>query len=280
MVHFHRPGKWRFSRPSVNDYSYEKASTSEDSLSGDERESFLSQESRRATSSSSSRFNIVTCVLLVFSSILNILLVGFIAYRYSQRGPANPIFPQSLYSPPQEALRCKSQIFSSGFGDEVTEYMGNSTAADEAWLNLYPRTVVKVPKYQADQLVNKTIPIAGDEEHFPVLISVFHELHCLDSIRHLYFGHKTGLDPDPKINSAVLAPHHIDHCFDSLRQTLMCGADITPVPYQWVPSMGKALGSLGVPHTCRDYDALLEWAMRPEHDIGDWDESIKPSSIP
>lgn len=97
MVHFHRPGKWRFSRPSVNDYSYEKASTSEDSLSGDERESFLSQESCRATSSSSSRFNIVTCVLLVFSSILNILLVGFIAYRYSQRGPANPIFPQSLY---------------------------------------------------------------------------------------------------------------------------------------------------------------------------------------
>lgn len=135
--------------------------------------------------------------------------------------------------------------------------MGNSTAADEAWLNLYPRTVVKVPKYQADQLVNKTIPIAGDEEHFPVLISVFHELHCLDSIRHLYFGHKTGLDPDPKINSAVLAPHHIDHCFDSLRQTLMCGADITPVPYQWVPSMGKALGSLGVPHTCRGKTYLV-----------------------
>jgi hypothetical protein len=154
-------------------------------------------------------------------------------------------------APPQDALRYKSQIFSSGFGNEVTEYMGNSTAADAAWFKLYPRTVVKIPKSQADKLVNKTIPIAGDEDHFPVLISVFHELHCLDSIRHLYFGHKSGIDPNPIINDAVLAPDHIDHCFDSLRQTLMCGADITPVPYEWVPSRGKALGSLSVPHTCR-----------------------------
>jgi hypothetical protein len=29
-----------------------------------------------------------------------------------------------------------------------------------------------------------------------------------------------------------------------------------------------------------DYNALVEWAMRPEQNIGDWDESIKPSSIP
>jgi hypothetical protein len=29
-----------------------------------------------------------------------------------------------------------------------------------------------------------------------------------------------------------------------------------------------------------DYDAILDWAMRPEHDIRGWDVSIKPSSIP
>jgi hypothetical protein len=154
-------------------------------------------------------------------------------------------------APAQDVLRTKSQLFSSGFGDQKTIYMGNSTAADEAWYKLYPRTVVRIPKSSADQLVNKTIPIAGDEDHFPVLISVFHELHCLDSIRHLYFGHTKGFDKDPVINKAVLSPGHIDHCFDSLRQTIMCGGDISPVPYQWVPSAQKALGSLGVQHTCR-----------------------------
>jgi hypothetical protein len=129
--------------------------------------------------------------------------------------------------------------------------MGNSTAADQAWYSLYPQTVVRIPKSEADRLVNKTIPLNGDEDHFPVLISVFHELHCLDSIRHLYFGHTEGFDQDPIINAAILAPDHIDHCFDSLRQTLMCGADISPVPYRWFESEGKALGALGVPHTCR-----------------------------
>jgi Mycotoxin biosynthesis protein UstYa len=154
-------------------------------------------------------------------------------------------------APPQDALRYKLELFTSGFGDQRTQYMGNSTAADDAWFKLYPRTVVRIPKSSADKLVNKTIPIVGDEDHFPVLISVFHELHCLDSIRNLYYGHNKGIDPNPVINDAVLAPGHIDHCFDSLRQTLMCGADITPVPYEWVPSRHKALGSLGVPHTCR-----------------------------
>jgi hypothetical protein len=142
-------------------------------------------------------------------------------------------------------------VFSSGFGDQKTKYMGDSYEADAEWMKLYPRTVVRIPKSQADQLVNKSIPIAGDEEHFPVLISAFHSMHCLDSIRHLYWGHDKNADIDPDVNERILKKHHIDHCFDSLRQSIMCAADVSPVPYNWVPSMGLALGSLGVPHTCR-----------------------------
>ncbi|KAK8067395.1 hypothetical protein PG997_014142 [Apiospora hydei] len=216
-------------------------------MSGDEAEGFLGGMKHISTSSVSRRFKIITGLLLVCSGLLNLSLLAFIAHQWSHRGPSNPIFPQSIYSPAQEALRYKSQLFSSGFGAEKTIYMGNSTAADEAWYKLYPRTVVRIPRSSADQLVNKTIPIAGDEDHFPVLISVFHEMHCLDSIRHLYYGHTEGFAEDPIINKAILAPGHIDHCFDSLRQTLMCGADISPVPYMWVESRGKGHGIAGRP---------------------------------
>jgi hypothetical protein len=157
--------------------------------------------------------------------------------------------------------------------------MGNSTAADEAWYALYPKTVLRIPKSSADKLINETIPIAGDEDHYPVLISVFHELHCLDSIRHIYFGRTEHFDRDPVVNAQVLAPDHIDHCFDSLRQTIMCGADIAPMPYRWNERRQKALGALDVQHTCRDFDSLLDWAKRPEHDITGWDVTIKPSTI-
>lgn len=103
--------------------------------------------------------------------------------------------------------------------------------------------------------------------------------------------------PDKEVNDRVLKKHHIDHCFDSLRQSIMCAADISPVPYNWVPSKGLALGSLGVPHMCRsqyyhfadygvhvidqilDYEDLVDWAMAPERDISGWDWSIKPSNI-
>ncbi|GFN21418.1 hypothetical protein AtubIFM55763_010582 [Aspergillus tubingensis] len=264
----------------LSDCGYEKKVDWEDSLLNDERDAFLVDELHNLLSSTPRIMVKLSIMLLALSGLLNILLLIFIGQQYSQRGASNPIFPHSIYSPIQEALRYKEVLFSSGFGNERTKYMGNSTAADKAWYELYPRTVLRIPKASADQLVNKTIPIAGSEDQFPVLISVFHELHCLDSIRHLYYGHVERFSEDPVINKAILAPGHIDHCFDSLRQTIMCNADISPIPYQWVESRGKALGSLGVLHTCRDYDALLEWAMQPEHDIGDWDETVKPSTIP
>jgi len=87
-----------------------------------------------------------------------------------------------MAAPAQDIIRYESKVFTSGFGDQKTKYMGNSFEADAEWLKLYPRTVVRIPKSQADRLANKSIPIAGDEDHFPVLITAFHQLHCLDSI--------------------------------------------------------------------------------------------------
>ncbi|KID82802.1 hypothetical protein MGU_09894 [Metarhizium guizhouense ARSEF 977] len=265
---------------SRNHHSYEKASSSDEDHLLCENRSFLDQKTHRSRHDASSKYGLIRSAVLICSVVLNMCLLGFLFSMYSLRGPSNPIFPESLYSPLQEAIRYKTVLFTSGFGSQRTKYMGNSTAADDAWKALYPRTVVRIPKSSADQLINQTIPLNGDEDHFPVLISVFHEMHCLDSIRHIYFGHTKGFDQNPVINEAILAPEHIDHCFDSLRQTLMCGGDIAPMPYKWVEERKKALGHLDVQHTCRDYDALLEWAGRPEHDITGWDETIKPTSIP
>lgn len=291
---------------SRNHHSYEKASSSDEDHLLCENGSFLDQKTHRSRHDAPSKYGLIRTAVLICSVVLNVCLLGFLISMYSLRGPSNPIFPESLYctlvifsyfekwelsavvltthtnnlAPLQEAIRYKTVLFTSGFGSQKTKYMGNSTAADDAWKALYPRTVVRIPKSSADQLINQTIPLNGDEDHFPVLISVFHEMHCLDSIRHIYFGHTKGFDQNPVINEAILAPEHIDHCFDSLRQTLMCGGDVAPMPYKWVEERKKALGHLDVQHTCRDYEALLEWAGRPEHDITGWDEKIKPTSIP
>ncbi|KAK7948429.1 uncharacterized protein PG986_009315 [Apiospora aurea] len=64
-------------------------------------------------------------------------------------------------------------------------------------------------------------------------IAVFHQLHCLHAIIIAYYKvlespavtNFTDI-PDFEINTSTrIAPFHIRHCFDYIRQALMCGAD-------------------------------------------------------
>jgi hypothetical protein len=48
--------------------------------------------------------------------------------------------------------------------------------------------------------------------------------------------------------------HHSAHCFDYLRQSLMCAADTT---LEGKTEAGPGMGSI---HECTDYEALLAWA--------------------
>lgn len=48
--------------------------------------------------------------------------------------------------------------------------------------------------------------------------------------------------------------HHSAHCFDYLRQSIMCNADTS---LEGKTEAGPGWGSR---HECTDYEALLEWA--------------------
>ena len=98
--------------------------------------------------------------------------------------------------------------FSMGVGKQTTVYQGDpSEAVDQAWEALYngeltPTSrevkrgsiggrqdygVTKIPKSQAVHLPNKTLPMPGEEDHYVVGLSVFHQLHCL--VRALHFSY-------------------------------------------------------------------------------------------
>jgi hypothetical protein len=53
---------------------------------------------------------------------------------------------------------------------------------------------------------------------------------------------------------------HLEHCYDALRQSLMCTADITPLPWKWVEAENKAKEVAKVAHTCKDFEAIRHWA--------------------
>ena len=55
----------------------------------------------------------------------------------------------------------------------------------------------------------------------------------------------------------------MEHCFDYLRQALMCAADMTLEPLRPTPK-GKMPGvnGWGVQHTCRDWEKVRSWTEK------------------
>lgn len=51
---------------------------------------------------------------------------------------------------------------------------------------------------------------------------------------------------------------HLTHCFDYLRQTVMCHGDTT---LEWLPAPPNDTGSTGwgYEHRCRDFGAISRW---------------------
>ncbi|KAL6909222.1 hypothetical protein GGI43DRAFT_429816 [Trichoderma evansii] len=121
-----------------------------------------------------------------------------------------------------------------------------------------------------------TDPFSGLYQAVP---SVFHELHCLNKIRRAIYK-----DHYPEDVNDIYWPH-IQHCMDSIRQSLMCTADLTPIPEAYTAY--KPNGSLEpifqVFHTCRDFKAIQKWAKtRDSLDDAVWRlnaERLKPGSL-
>lgn len=92
-------------------------------------------------------------------------------------------------------------------------------------------------------------------------IAVFHELHCL--------YHMTAFvdelvmkirNKDWTVNEGALG--HNDHCFNYLRNAVMCAADTTLEGQSQEPMFKDVAGTdgTGATHICRNYDEVYAWA--------------------
>lgn len=63
---------------------------------------------------------------------------------------------------------------------------------------------------------------------------------------------------------------HVDHCFDYLRQSIMCSSDTT---LEWIMKDGREVDGWGVTHVCRNFKELFDWTER-NWDWWDWKSYI------
>jgi len=84
-------------------------------------------------------------------------------------------------------------------------------------------------------------------------VSMFHQLHCLQMIR------AAVIERHPE---AVHSNKHAQHCFDFIRQAILCAADTTLDPIDRVGTTGKkgqGADGVGTTHVCRDWEAVYDF---------------------
>ncbi|KAI1962510.1 hypothetical protein LOZ58_002852 [Ophidiomyces ophidiicola] len=100
-------------------------------------------------------------------------------------------------------------------------------------------------------------------------LSMYHQLHCLASIRETFY-HKSELTSHVHMNklrnqaNESFLVQHIDHCFDYLRQSIRCSADLS-VEWARVGSTENrnSVDGWGVPHMeCKDSDAIEAFVLQ------------------
>jgi len=201
------------------------------------------------------RKSLILCLVLLIQALaLAICLIIMMKFGgnvniYGQCPASDQVM---LYSPAQEALEYEVKTFTVG-KKHKTKYQGLSLDVDRAWGQLYNNTIFKMPKSQAALLPNRTYPIKDDPGYYLGALDVFHQLHCLNTIRRaLHREHYTevvGMDEE-----------HISHCVDSVRQSLMCNADISVNVWQWNDQLSNVVGHSTQAHTCRNFEKLRDWS--------------------
>ncbi|KAK3312965.1 hypothetical protein B0H66DRAFT_538051 [Apodospora peruviana] len=150
-------------------------------------------------------------------------------------------------------------------------YVGTpSPELDAAWEDIVqPLNVFVTEK----ELEGDTVGTSPDPETglYVAMPQGFHDLHCLNMIRQrLHLDYYSAM---ARMNRTTLDTH-IDHCIDSLRQSLMCTGDMTLIRTYWIDERHRMMANFDNDHMCRDFGALKAWLRaRDAEDGSTWRES-------
>ena len=126
-----------------------------------------------------------------------------------------------------------------------------AAAVDRAWDAILPaHGVVAVDRAWASaQQLPDTIRLPSDDSKGVYIVDAYHQLHCLTIMRRTFYEMARG---EPLSHAAT----HTNHCFDSLRQYVMCGSPGDTLLYSW----GRNITGDGQRRQCRDWRRLRDWA--------------------
>ncbi|QDS74192.1 hypothetical protein FKW77_002108 [Venturia effusa] len=173
----------------------------------------------------------------------------------------------SVYSPILSSVRYEIRDFKESTSNNTLYEGSPTTDLEEAWQALENMPAVMIPGAKLIELDRS--PTQGFVETKPQkygigyvgTIEVFHHLHCLNVLRQYVQRdeYPAGLVPWLfKANSKNVARDHVTHCIATLREALMCNADLTP--YLWFKGKAGEVAKedFGASHKCKSWASIVD----------------------
>lgn len=92
----------------------------------------------------------------------------------------------------------------------------------------------------------------------PFGVSAYHQLHCINGLRFSYLAARDGLTTTPEERKSAMGHGH--HCFNLLRQSILCKADLTLIP-AGKHNSSEVPESAPTTHRCRDWAQLRRFVI-------------------
>ncbi|KAJ5569720.1 uncharacterized protein N7459_009150 [Penicillium hispanicum] len=188
-----------------------------------------------------------------------------ITWYILQRDRGGPGLRALEFAPVASAIEYHDVVFDmSGMGtraNPVTEYEGPPSPENNIkWYELLNAGIIALDENMFEALGQETEPSSATDSTPLIHLEVFHQLHCLNSLRRLIYNTST-------FTTGVNAEMHMDHCIDYLRQSIMCHGDVTPLVHIPRPGGPRGNGAPWMPnfrvkHTCRNFWKIHEWAAQ------------------
>ncbi|KAM3563468.1 hypothetical protein ARSEF4850_002316 [Beauveria asiatica] len=136
---------------------------------------------------------------------------------------------------------------------------------DQNWHDLINYENIIIEPEIIAKLGRQDIAVADpDGRGYLGTLNVYHQLHCIKRLWQYTYPEVYRKDQTPA--QAEAERLHKEHCFDFLRQSVMCLADIGIITYQWTED-GMVPVANSTTHQCANWKQLEDWTKKRSVDM-------------
>ncbi|KAI1777962.1 hypothetical protein F4818DRAFT_408567 [Hypoxylon cercidicola] len=148
--------------------------------------------------------------------------------------------------------------------ENTSEFFSDETR--QKWLDLVPKGLGYLQIKNPQDYDNLPAKLDSFPEQFVVTSSMTHQLHCLYAIAEAYSALTSDVSRVPRET-----PWHLNHCFDYLRQGIMCCGDVALEGEQTsFPEGFDGSDGWDAKHVCKNYDEMYDYLEKNRADDKEW----------